>query len=213
MAPPQIPSGAIAGNDTPLREAVMGLISGMAFGFVSPIVGHPFDTVKTNMQVKEEYRGKGMIHVARNIVKGGGFRSLYCGLFPPLVGSTVFRGVQFSAYSAAFSFAESTELGKTAIPFTGGIHPSVLFGAFSGALARSFIESPLDYIKVRSQTGQSFWVSGSSGYKSLLSPRTAFRQLVHCYTGFGATFLRTWGLFTGETVKGEAEREQAKNVR
>ncbi|GMH48864.1 hypothetical protein TrRE_jg5190, partial [Triparma retinervis] len=84
----------------------------------------------------------------------------------------------------------------TAIPFTGGIRPSVLFGAFSGALARASIESPLDYVKVRSQTGQSFWVSGSTGYKSLLSPETAFRQIVHCYTGFGATFLRTWGLFT-----------------
>ena len=112
MAPNHVPAGAIAGNDTPFREAMMGLVSGMAFGFVSPIVGHPFDTLKTNMQVKEVYRGKGMLHVGRDIVRLGGLRSLYSGLLPPLVGSTAFRGVQFSAYSAAFSFAESTEFGK-----------------------------------------------------------------------------------------------------
>lgn len=174
----------------------MGLISGMAFGLTSPLIGHPFDTIKTNMQVKEAYRNKGMVAVGLDIVKSGGIRSLFSGLVPPLIASTIFRGVQFSAYSAAFSAAELTEIGKTPIPFTGGLRPSVFFGAFAGALARASIESPFDYVKVRRQTGQSFWLSANMTFRSLLSPQVAMRQVLHCYTGFGATFLRTWGLFS-----------------
>jgi len=35
----------------------MGLLSGMAYGLVNPLVGHPFNLVQTRMQADAAYRG------------------------------------------------------------------------------------------------------------------------------------------------------------
>lgn len=36
-------------------ESVLSLISGMAYGVTSIVVGHPMDTVKTKMQAQSNY--------------------------------------------------------------------------------------------------------------------------------------------------------------
>ena len=196
MAPPQ---GSIAGDKPPLTEMLFGLVSGIAFGLTSPVVGHPFDAVKTNMQVKREYYRKSMFYVAKNMLKEGGARSFYRGFLPPLLGSAAFRGVQFSAYSGGFSWAERQPLLSSDIPLTGGLHLSVVFGAMTGALARSAIESPLDYMKVRRMTNQSYLLLTSipapTSFATLL-PHLTTRQFIHLYSGFVPTFLRTSLLFT-----------------
>ena len=46
-----IRSGAIAANKGSAKEAFFGLLCGTTFGVTSVLVGHPFDTVKTRMQV------------------------------------------------------------------------------------------------------------------------------------------------------------------
>ena len=190
---------SIAGSEAPLTEMLFGLVSGVAFGLTSPIVGHPFDAVKTNMQVKQEYHNKSMLYVAKDMLKEGGFRSFYRGFLPPLLGSAAFRGVQFSAYSGGFSWAERQPLLSSAIPMTGGLHLSVVFGAVTGALARSAIESPLDYMKVRRMTNQSYLllttIPAPTTFATLL-PHLTTRQFIHLYSGFVPTFLRTSLLFT-----------------
>lgn len=167
-----VPAGSLVGDEKPFTEMVYGLVSGVAYGLTSPVVGHPFDTVKTNMQVKPQYKGKSMIFVFKDMISSSGWRSIYKGFLPPLLGSAAYRGVQFSAYSGAYSYAESIPLLASPIPFMGGLHPSVIVGAIAGALARSSIESPLDYMKVRSQTGQSFLLNPPS------SPPANFKQIL-----------------------------------
>ena len=189
---------SIAGTERPLTEMLYGLVSGIAFGLTSPVVGHPFDTIKTNMQVQKKYFDRSMPYVFRDIVREGGLRSLYKGFLPPLLGSAVYRGIQFSAYSGGYAWAESQPFLSASIPFTGGLHLSVVFGAITGALARSSIESPLDFMKLRRMTSQSYLIDIAPPPTSLstLFPHLTVRQFFHLYKGFVPTFLRTSLLFT-----------------
>lgn len=47
--------GEIAGHRGMTKEAATGLVTGVAYGMTSPIVGHPFDTIKTKMQAEKIY--------------------------------------------------------------------------------------------------------------------------------------------------------------
>ena len=52
--------------------------------------------------------------------------------------------------------------------------------------ARAITESPLDFIKVRKQTGQG-WTAAATPAQALRQPLTELR---HLYTGFGLTWAR-----------------------
>ena len=64
-----------------------GLLCGTTFGVTSVLVGHPFDTVKTRMQVLN-YNSMGK--TIKHIMKDSGVRGLYSGMLPMLLGSAVF---------------------------------------------------------------------------------------------------------------------------
>ena len=49
--------GQLVGNQNAGIEAIMGLLSGMAYGLVNPLVGHPFNLVQTRMQADAAYKG------------------------------------------------------------------------------------------------------------------------------------------------------------
>ena len=50
--------GQLVGNQNAGIEAIMGLLSGMAYGLVNPLVGHPFNLVQTRMQADVAYKGR-----------------------------------------------------------------------------------------------------------------------------------------------------------
>lgn len=191
--------GAMAGSGSSLHEALYGLAGGVVFGFVSPIVGHPFDTVKTRMQADAAYHNTGLRQTVRQIYRSEGIvRGFYRGFLPPLLGSMAFRGLLFSAYSGTYAACEKVPVLGDPIPMTGGLRPSVLMGALSAALVRSVIESPLDFIKVRymvaEQVGHAH-VLQDRGTESLRSSlRHPLQTVRHLYHGFTPTFLRTLGL-------------------
>lgn len=196
--------GAIAGTEGTAREAVLGLAGGVLFGLVSPLIGHPFDTLKTRMQAEKAYRYTGIFETAKRVyLKDGLIGGFYRGLVPPLIGSIGFRSIQFSAYAGAFSACEDVKILSEPIPYTCGMRPSVLVAATSAAFARSVIESPLDFIKVRVMVGKNVMQEDgtkSSGrqnnaaqiIRSMASSPVSSVQLL--YRGFSATFYRTLGL-------------------
>lgn len=149
--------GAMAGTGTSAQEAFVGLLSGAAFGMVSPIVGHPFDLVKTKMQACSSVRHDAtlrqtIVQIYRN---DGGIRGFYKGFVPPLIGSIAFRSLQFSVYSGTYAFCERhSPLLHTPLPYTGGLQPSVLMGAFAASLARAVLETPLEFIKIQVMVGK-----------------------------------------------------------
>lgn len=102
--------GAISGSGSTSQEALLGLVSGMVFGAVSPVVGHPFDTVKTRMQAEMRCHTIGTADVVKTIYRNEGIFGFYRGFIPPLVGSMAFRGVLFSAYSGTYAACEHVPL-------------------------------------------------------------------------------------------------------
>ena len=198
--------GAMSGSGSTYQEALLGLASGIVFGAVSPIVGHPFDTVKTRMQAELKYHGVGTVEIVRNIYRNEGIFGFYRGFVPPLLGSMAFRGVLFSAYSGTYAACEHVPILHQEIPFTGGLRPSVLLGAVAASVSRAAIESPFDFVKVRYMVGKGAMEDGihhanqglSLNEKAMKSFKTFLRSPVssvsHFYHGFGATLARTMGL-------------------
>ena len=131
--------------------------------------------------------GSGAIATARAILRTEGVLGFWRGLVPPLMGSTAYRGVLFSAYSAAFAACKDTPLAKP-IPGSGGLAPAVVVGAVAAASARTAVETPLELIKVRRMLKQP-WMTGS-GVSSLFS----VKQIMELYKGSSATLARSTGM-------------------
>ena len=189
--------GALAGSGSLHYEALVGLLSGVVFGLVSPIVGHPFDTVKTRMQADSAHNRSSILRTVSGIWRAEGITGFYRGFLPMLAGSMVYRGALFSAYSAAYAGCEHVSVLNEPIPFTGGLRPSVLVGAMAAAATRATLESPLDFIKVRRQIGKDAMTDAViQGHQPLLrsvvaSPVASIRHLYH---GYMPTLFRTMGL-------------------
>lgn len=158
----------------------------------SPLIGHPLDTIKTKMQAQSGYVQGSSFKTLRTVLRNEGARALWRGLTPPLLGSMVYRSVQFGAYSAAFAACKDVEWLTTPQPALGGMQLRVIVGGLSSATARAFFETPLEHIKVRRQTGQA-WMLAPSWKEALRAPH---RELVHAFGGFSITWLRCAGLMT-----------------
>jgi len=62
-------------------------------GSVQTIIGHPFDTLKTLVQVNSNKSTK---YVYKNLIKNKGFFFLYKGFVPPLIGGCIQNSFMFS---------------------------------------------------------------------------------------------------------------------
>jgi solute carrier family 25 carnitine/acylcarnitine transporter 20/29 len=72
-----------------------------------------------------------------------------------------------------------------------GLRGSVIVGGFCSAAARTVVESPLEFMKVRQQTGQSWTEKGGAMFsRDVLT----FSQLSLLYKGVVPTFFRTWAM-------------------
>eukprot|EP00287_Rhodomonas_sp_CCMP768_P013606 CAMPEP_0196727144 /NCGR_PEP_ID=MMETSP1091-20130531/8204_1 /TAXON_ID=302021 /ORGANISM="Rhodomonas sp., Strain CCMP768" /LENGTH=342 /DNA_ID=CAMNT_0042069689 /DNA_START=41 /DNA_END=1069 /DNA_ORIENTATION=- len=79
-------------------------IAGVAGGFASSVLTHPLDVVKTRFQVHDgkhntipKYRST--VHAIFQIARSEGPRTLYAGLAPNLLGSTISWGCYFYGYN------------------------------------------------------------------------------------------------------------------
>ena len=97
---------------------------------------------------------KGVIETVRNVYKNEGPVGFYRGWLPPFLGSVVYRSVQFSVFEALFTRWGSNETMCQKIPMGMGLEWRTLFAGIAGGSARSFIECPFEYAKVKRQTGQ-----------------------------------------------------------
>lgn len=193
--------GAVAGTGSSSEEALFALISGALFGMVSPVVGHPFDLIKTKMQTMPAYSNTGFFQTARMVYGTEGIRGFYRGFIPPLVSSIAFRSLQFSAYAGTYAACSHYEPLDTPIPYTGGLKPSVFLGSFAAAVSRAVIETPMEFVKVRKMVGKSIMqdAHGVNSSMDMLTSARAFagspvQNVMHMYHGFTPTLFRTMGL-------------------
>lgn len=159
-----------------LKEGFAALVTGLFYGFSNVLVGHPLDTIKTKMQVIPEYKSRSMSSSIRHLYIKEGVKGFYKGVFPPLCGGSIFRAVQFAVFEALYTkWEQNDSYFRTKIPFTFGLEVRVVLAGVASGTARSLIECPFEYSKVRRQTYQKWQ------YKNL-------------YKGFFALWLRTTGL-------------------
>ena len=160
------------------KEGLLTMISGSVYGASSTIVGHPLDTIKTKLQAQREYMGEAtVISTCVDTWRKEGLIGFYRGAIPPFFGSIMFRSLQFSIFEAVYSYLEKYQSLKSEIPGTLGLQSRVIIGAMTAAVVRSIIECPVEYAKVKRQTGQAWQYRG-------------------VYKGFSTLYLRTTGMLT-----------------
>merc|ERR1712232_799978 len=93
------------------------------------------------------------------------------------MGSSVYRSSQFAVFEAVLTRMKELELDQQKVPYSGGLAWATVFAGMCGASARSVIESPIEYAKVKRQTNQSWH----------------FREV---YQGFFVQWPRTGGMMT-----------------
>ena len=140
------------------REYAIAVGTGALFGATNTIVGHPFDTVKTKMQAQRGFGGS--VHeTVRTIVATDGLRGFFHGCIPPMWGSAVYRSAQFAVYNELHgALGLRPALRQHVDPFGVGseMELRVPIAGVVGATARTIIESPIEYAKVKGQTGQTW---------------------------------------------------------
>lgn len=163
------------GDGTTLEETFASFVCGMMFGATSVIVGHPLDTVKTRMQADPSFRNFTTANAITDIAKQGGIPGFYRGMTAPLLGSMFFRSIQFASYGAVVTYFKDENHPLRTYKL-GGVEARVFLGGATAGICRSLLESPLDLIKTRRQTGAAF---------SIL--KIPVRDL---FRGFSATLVR-----------------------
>lgn len=159
------------------KEGLAALISGAFYGVSNSIVGHPLDTIKTKMQVLQEYQGKSMVSSIRYLYRTEGLVGFFRGVFPPMCGGSLFRSAQFASFEAIYTKLDKHSIFTQPIPFTGGLEPRIIIGGIASGTSRAIIENPFEYSKVQRQTGKTWQVS-------------------KMYQGFSVLWLRSVGLMT-----------------
>ena len=144
----------LAGDDGSSSGSVMAsLVASMVGGAFGAVVSHPFDTVKTKMQTQSGFTNSGALASARQILSSEGAVGFYRGCLPPMWGSAVYRSAQFAVYDLLYAEAENYPASLEHVPGT-DMQWRVLGAGAVGATARTVLESPIEYAKVKGQTNQ-----------------------------------------------------------
>lgn len=163
-----------------LREGGLALGTGILYGATNALVGHPMDTVKSKMQAQSGFMKAGentMVGVCKRIWSTEGLVGFFRGVVPPLLGSSCYRSTQFAVFEASVTKFKELGWDRHTIPGTGGLAYCTLVSGFLGASSRAVIEQPIEYAKVKRQTGQT-WL------------------LREVYQGFFVQLPRTAGMMT-----------------
>lgn len=174
----------VVGTGSAVLETLMGSLSGLAFGLISPLTSQPFDVMKTKMQAEARFTKHGLRAVAKTVFANEGARGFYRGMVPILLSTGAQKSALFAAYSGSRRWCETSGVPwlVNPIPCTGGLSPAILVGGLAAGTARTVVETPFELAKVRTQTGGSFRTAGAS--------LVSVGQLRELYTGATATWAR-----------------------
>ena len=133
------------------KEGLISLITGFLFGATNTIVGHPFDTIKTKMQADHVYlKSKGSyLDIVKKVYQKEGPIGFYRGCVPPFFGSVIYRSIQFSVFELFYTMFEKNENLTKPLPLSGGLQYRVILSGILAGTARSIVECPFEYAKVR----------------------------------------------------------------
>ncbi|CAG9774063.1 unnamed protein product [Ceutorhynchus assimilis] len=142
-------------------------LGGGAAGLFVDVVLFPLDTLKTRLQAEQGFH------------KSGGFRGIYKGLGPQVVGSAPQAALFFLTYESIKNYAEPL-VPKGAMPLV------YMFGASVAEVMACLVRVPMEVAKQRKQTS----LVDKSAIKILLAAYKYEGFFKGVYRGFGSTIMR-----------------------
>ncbi|CAK8992432.1 unnamed protein product [Durusdinium trenchii] len=138
----------------------------------------------------------GMLGVCRKVWQTEGVRGFFRGVLPPLMGSSAYRSAQFAVFEAVYTRQKELGWDEVTIPGTGGLAFATVLAGICGSSTRAVIESPIEYAKVKRQTGQSWqFHEVYQGFFMQLPRTVGMMTLIFC----GVDSVRRWS--HGEALK------------
>jgi len=145
---------------TPQREFLIATFTGALYGAAHTISGHPLDNLKTTMQLDDKYKSLNTRRAAARLWSTHGAHGFIRGIFPPLMGSSLYRSIMISSYELSYTYFDQAfppdSFWKTQL--LGGYfpRPCVWASATFCSLARAAVEAPFEQAKVMRQTGRAW---------------------------------------------------------
>jgi hypothetical protein len=143
-------------------------IAGAAAGLVGTIIGFPFDTIKTRMQITQLR----ILKTIRVIAKEEGFLGFYRGIAAPLLSLTILNTMNFTIYSKSCHLLgldpenphrlQEIQEGRSKVKIEWQYG---LAGSFVGPFA-GLLSTPFEMIKIRMQLGKKLASTSSSSVSS-----------------------------------------------
>ncbi|XP_072974315.1 mitochondrial adenine nucleotide transporter ADNT1-like [Typha angustifolia] len=142
-----------SGNEDAQLSPVLRLGAGACAGIIAMSATYPMDMVRGRITVQTEkspYQYRGMFHALGTVYREEGFRALYKGWLPSVIGVIPYVGLNFAVYeslkdwlikSNPFGFVENSELSVTT---------RLACGAAAGTVGQT-VAYPLDVIRRRMQ--------------------------------------------------------------
>ncbi|KAI8929299.1 mitochondrial carrier domain-containing protein [Entophlyctis helioformis] len=177
-------------------ERWIGFLAGLLSGATKLVVGHPFDTIKVRMQTQGGHgRFKGPLDCLVTTVRKEGFRALYKGATPPLLGWAIMDSVQMGSLN---NFRLCLQGDDPSVKLTSVQQGIAGIGA---GVVVSFVATPIELLKGRLQ------VQYDAATKTYSGPLDCARQIIRADGSclmFRSFFWVLWGsydVYTNELNK------------
>ena len=190
-----------ATSSVSMSQCARDILSGTLGGLAQIASGHPFDTVKVNLQAQaSEARFAGALDCMRQLVAEEGVRGLYKGAAAPVASAVIQNAAIFGAYGGAsrfFARCDGFDPSEERLPLG-----TTARAAAAAGFALAFVESPVELVKckvqVQVQHGELLVAGAAKAPRaapsgSLATARAIFRRhgVRGMFQGFGATVLRS----------------------
>lgn len=161
-----------------MEELFYGSIAGVAIC----LIGHPFDTIKTRMQVTNQTLTK----TVQSLIKKEGPRAFYKGLSSPLYSLPLINSIVFGTYA---STKKLLEINNSDLKFSE--EKIILISSMFAGILNSFVASPIELFKTKLQIQ-----SSNIYYKSNLDIIKKIRKV----SGFRGIFQGTYLTILRESI-------------
>lgn len=193
----------------PVHKRILDILPGVSGGVARIMVGQPFDTIKTRLQVlgKGTIGAKGMpadmvytngMDCVRKMIKSEGYGSLYKGTVAPLLGNMVLLGIHFPTFNKTRAYLEQGDAPGTFSPW------KILAGGAAAGAAGSVVSTPTELIRTKMQmVRKNNILAQAKGAAVALNPEENYKGNWDCakkilrnhglrgiYSGYVSTLLR-----------------------
>ncbi|KAL6560308.1 Mitochondrial adenine nucleotide transporter adnt1 [Orobanche gracilis] len=182
------------GNDDAQLTPVLRLAAGACAGIIAMSATYPMDMVRGRLTVQTEkspYQYRGMFHALSTVLREEGFRALYKGWLPSVIGVVPYVGLNFAVYESLKDYLIKSKFLGLVDDNELGVVTRLACGAAAGTVGQT-VAYPLDVIRRRMQmvgwkNASSIVTGGTKAPLEYTGMIDAFRKTVR-HEGFRALY-------------------------